>query len=171
MTTGRGKRGKTKPRPEQGIFIVERRKHPRFAIELPLDYSIENKDHYGGVAVNASRGGVIVYLPVAIVVGTSLNIEIIFVKGFGLNSIRARAKVIWSRLVPKAIWGEYRYGLEFEKFQEGDLQKLKTLFKEASGQRTVDPERYKSGNDPSALRRASAMRTPQKKTRPVAGNG
>ena len=127
----RRKRGQTKPKSEEGIFIVERRKHPRFKVDLPLDYSIENKDHYGGVAANASRGGLVVYLPAAIVVGTSLNIEIIFVKGFELNSIRARAKVIWSNLAREVIWGEYRYGLEFEKFQEGDVQKLKTLLREA----------------------------------------
>jgi hypothetical protein len=129
-TTVRGKRRQTKPRSEKGIFIVERRKHPRFRLELPLDYSIENKDHYGGVAANASRGGLVVHLPVAIVVGTSLNIEIIFVKGFELNSIRARAKVVWSNLAPKVIWGEYRYGLEFERFQEGGVRKLKTLLRE-----------------------------------------
>jgi c-di-GMP-binding flagellar brake protein YcgR len=141
MTTVRGKRVKTKPRSEDGIFIVERRKYPRFTVELPLDYSIENKDHYGGVAVNASRGGVIVYLPVAIAVGTSLDVEIIFVKGFELSSIRARGKVVWSSLAPKAIWGEYRYGLEFEKFQEGDLPKLRALLKEAASERTIDQAR------------------------------
>jgi c-di-GMP-binding flagellar brake protein YcgR len=151
MTTVRRRRGKTKPRSGEGIFIVERRKHPRFAVELPLDYSIENKDHYGGVAINASRGGVIAHLPVAMVVGTLLNIEIIFVKGFELSSIRARAKVVWSRLAPKAIWGVYRYGLEFEKFQEGDLQKLKALLRE-TGERTVNPGRYKAGGAPSAQR-------------------
>jgi c-di-GMP-binding flagellar brake protein YcgR len=159
MTTVGRKGGQTKPRSEEGIFIVERRKHPRFNIDLPLDYSIENKDHYGGVAVNASRGGLIVYLPVAIVVGTSLNIEIIFVKGFELNSIRVRAKVIWSNLAPKVIWGEYRYGLEFDKFQEGDLQKLKALLREA-GEATVDKERNKSGNQSLALKRASGPQIP-----------
>jgi hypothetical protein len=159
MTTVRGKRRKTKPRSEEGIFIVERRKHPRFNIELPLDYSIENKDHYGGVAVNASRGGLIVYLPIALVVGTSLNIEIIFVKGFQLNSIKVTAKVIWSSLAPKVIWGAYRYGLEFEKFQEGDLQKLKALLREA-GEHKVDKERNQSGDKSLALKRASGAQIP-----------
>jgi c-di-GMP-binding flagellar brake protein YcgR len=159
MTTARRKRGKTKPRSEEGIFIVERRKHPRFNIELPLDYSIENTDHYGGVAVNASRGGLIVYLPIAILVGTSLNIEIIFVKGFELNSIKVRAKVIWSSFGPKVILGEYRYGLEFEKFQEGDLQKLKALLREA-GEHTVDKERNQSGDKSLALKRAGGPQIP-----------
>jgi len=132
----RRERGQTGPTFEEGIFIAERRRHPRFNVELPLDYSIENNDHYAGVAANASRGGLVAYLPAAIVVGTSLNIEIIFARGFELNSIRAKAKVVWSNLAPKVAWGEYRYGLEFENFQEGDAQKLKALLKEAGETRS-----------------------------------
>lgn len=131
VTTDRRKRGQSKPGSEETIWIVERRKHRRFSVELPLDFSVENRDHLAGVAANASRGGIIAYLPVGIIVGTSLNIEIIYAKGFELNSIRARARVVWSNLAPKVTWGEYRYGLEFEKFQGGDARKLKTLLAEA----------------------------------------
>ena len=129
-TTVRRKGKQTKPKSKEGIFIVERRKHPRFSVDLPLDYRIEREDRYGGVAVNASKGGLLVYLPEAIVVGTLLKIEILFVKGSELNSIKANAKVVWSDLVPKDIWGEYRYGLEFQSFQEGDFQELRRLLKE-----------------------------------------
>ncbi len=133
----------SKPKSKESIFIVERRKNPRFAIDLPMDYSIESVDCYGGVAANASKGGLLVYLPEAIVVGTSLKIEILFAKESELNSIRAIAKVVWSDLAPREIWGEYRYGLEFESFQEGDLQKLKRLLKEV-GQTLNDKETKKS---------------------------
>ena len=126
----RRKTGQTKARSQEGIFIVERRKHPRFSMELPLDYRIEREDRFGGITANASIGGVLVYFPEPIVVGTSLKIEILFAKGSELNSIKADAKVVWSDLAPKEIWGEYRYGLEFESFQEGDLQKLKKLLRE-----------------------------------------
>jgi len=126
----RRKTGQTKARSQEGIFIVERRKHPRLSMELPLDYRIEREDRFGGITANASIGGVLVYLPEPIVVGTSLKIEILFAKGSELNSIKADAKVVWSDLAPKEIWGEYRYGLEFESFQEGDLQKLKKLLRE-----------------------------------------
>ena len=131
LTTVRRKRKKKRSKSKEGILIVERRKHPRFRLELPLDYSIENIECYGGVAANASKGGLLVYLPEAILVGTLLKVEILFVKGSELNSIRASAKVIWSDLAPKEIWGEYRYGLEFKSFQEGGLQKLRRLLKEA----------------------------------------
>jgi hypothetical protein len=96
-----------------------------------LDYCIERKDRFGGVTANASRGGLLVYLPEAIVVGTLLKIEILFARGLKLNSVKAIAKVVWSDLPPKDIWREYRYGLEFQSFQKGDLQKLKRLLKEA----------------------------------------
>jgi c-di-GMP-binding flagellar brake protein YcgR len=130
LKTVRRKTRQTKPKSKEGIFIVERRKNPRFSIELPLDYSVESVDRSGGVAANASKGGLLVYLPEAIVVGTLLKIEILFVKGLELNSIKVIAKVVWADLAPKEIWGEYRYGLEFQSFQEGDLQKLRRLLKE-----------------------------------------
>lgn len=142
LTAVRRQARQAKPKSKGGIFIVERRRNPRFSLELPMDYSIESVDRYGGVAANASKGGLLVYLPEAIVVGTSLKIEILFAKGSELNSIRAFAKVVWSDLAPRELWGEYRYGLEFQSFQEGDLQKLKRLLKEVR-QAQNDTERKK----------------------------
>jgi len=142
LTTVRRKARQSKPTSGEGIFIVNRRKDPRVSLELPMDYSIESVDRYGGVAANASKGGLLVYLPEAIVVGASLKIEILFAEGSELNSIRAIAKVVWSDLAPKEIWGEYRYGLEFQSFQEGDLQKLKRLLK-GVGQTQNEKERRK----------------------------
>lgn len=80
LKKARRKTGQTKARSQEGIFIVERRKHPRFSMELPLDYRIEREDRFGGITANASIGGVLVYLPEPIVVGTSLKIEILFAK-------------------------------------------------------------------------------------------
>jgi c-di-GMP-binding flagellar brake protein YcgR len=131
LTTVRRKKGKDKLKSKEGIFLVERRKHPRIRIELPLDYSLmDSEEIYGGIAANASEGGFLVYLPEAVQIGALLKIEILFVKGSESNAIRAVAKVVWSDLVAKKVWGEYRFGLEFQSFQEGDLQKLKTLLKE-----------------------------------------
>lgn len=130
LTISRKKKGEIRLKSKEGIFIVERRKHPRFSLELPLDYAIESMDRHGGIAANASKGGLLVYLPEAIVVGSSLRIDILFAKGSELNTIGGTAKVVWSDLAPKEIWGEYRYGLEFQSFHKGDLQKLKKLLKE-----------------------------------------
>ncbi len=131
LTAVRRKKGKDKLKSKEGIFVVERRKHPRISVELPLDYSlVDSKDTHGGIVANASEGGLLVYLSEAIELGILLKIEIIFVKRSELNTIRGIAKVVWSDLAAKKVWGEHRYGLEFQSFQEGDLHKLETLLKE-----------------------------------------
>jgi len=131
LTTVRRKKKKGESRSKEGVFVVERRKHPRIRIELPLDYSLVDRgETHRGSGVNTSEGGLLVYLPEAMEIGAVLKIGILFVKGFEQNVIQGIAKVVWSDLAAQKAWGEYRYGLEFQSFQEGDLQKLKTLLKE-----------------------------------------
>ena len=129
LTVVRRKRGTEESK--EGIFIVERRKHPRIRIELPMDYSlVDSEKAHGGVVADISEGGLMVYLPEALNLGTLLRVQILFVRGKELNPITAIAKIVWSDLATKAISDENRYGLEFHSFIEGDLQKLKTILKE-----------------------------------------
>ncbi len=131
LTAVRRKKGKEKSSSKEGIFIVERRKHPRIRVELPLDYSlVDSEETHGGLIADISEGGLLVYLPQALKLETLLRIQILFVKGMELNSIKAIAKIVWSDLVTKTISEENRYGLEFQSFIEGNLQKLKTILKE-----------------------------------------
>jgi c-di-GMP-binding flagellar brake protein YcgR len=128
---GKSKVGKSKTGSKEGMFVVERRKNPRISVELPLDYSlVDTKENFGGIAANMCEGGLLVYLPESIKLGSLLRIEILFVKGSELSSISGIAKIVWSDLAPKRMWGEYRYGLEFQSFQKGDLNKLKSLLNE-----------------------------------------
>jgi c-di-GMP-binding flagellar brake protein YcgR len=131
LTTVRRKKKKGESRSKEGVFVVERRKHPRIRIELPLDYSlVDSEETHGGLIADISEGGLLVYLPEALKLETLLRIQILFVKGMELNSIKAIAKIVWSDLATKTISEENRYGLEFQSFIEGDLQKLKTILKE-----------------------------------------
>ena len=42
----------------KGVLAIERRKHERFDVEFPLDYSrIDDKEKYEGLAANASEKG------------------------------------------------------------------------------------------------------------------
>jgi len=114
-----------------GVLAVEKRKHPRFSVELPLDYSlIDGKGTYGGIVSNASQGGLLVYLPEKIEIGTLLKIEIFYVKGLELDTIKAIAKVVWSDLAAMESWGEHRYGLQFQSIDEKDFSRLVNLLKE-----------------------------------------
>lgn len=118
-------------RPKKGVVVIERRKLPRFNLELPLDYfRIENNGNYGGIVANASEMGILVYLPEKMEIGTALSTEIFYAKGLELDSIRAISKVVWADLPARKTWGEYRYGLQFQSIDKKNLSKLKNLFKE-----------------------------------------
>jgi c-di-GMP-binding flagellar brake protein YcgR len=133
LTTVRRKRGEGNSKSKEGVSVVERRKHPRISVELPLDYSlVDSKERHGGMAANISEGGLLVHLPEALNIGTLLKTEILFVKGLELNSIKAITQIVWYDLAAKEVSGENRYGLEFQSFIEGDLDKLKRLLKEVS---------------------------------------
>ena len=131
LTTNRRTR-EDRTRSEGGVFLVERREHPRHILELPINYSdADGKEHWG-IAADASEGGVSVYLPDVIEKGSLLKIEMFFPMGSELNKIKAMAEVVWSGPVAKKGWGKYRYGLAFQAFREGSLAKLKILLKETA---------------------------------------
>jgi len=133
MTTVRSNRSKSESQPKEGIFAIESRRYPRVISELPFDYCcVDGEEKNGGFATNASEGGLLVYLPEVVEKGTLLKIVILFVEGSALNAIKGIAKVIWCNLAAKAAWGEHRYGLEFQSFNKGSLDKLKILLKKVA---------------------------------------
>ena len=123
-----------KPDSLKGVLAVERRKHPRYTVEFPIDYSLlDGKTAYNaGLAADASEGGLLVYLPERIETGAMLRIEIFYTKGLALETITATAKVVWSDLASKLRWGEHWYGLQFQSIDVENFEKLKTLLQEAT---------------------------------------
>ena len=123
--------GKDSSESKEGLFLVERRRHQRISIELPFDYSLfEKGEDHRGILEDASEGGLLVYLLEKIEVGSLLKIEILFSRGMELITIVAISKVVWSDLAARESWAEYRYGLQFLSFFQGDIAKLKMLLKE-----------------------------------------
>ena len=116
---------------KMGVLAIEKRKYPRFSVELPLNYSrTEGEKPLGGMVANASEGGLLVYLPERIELGALLKIEILYVRGLELDTIRAVAKVVWCDLAARESWGEHRYGLQFQYIDQKDFAQLTTLLKE-----------------------------------------
>ena len=119
------------PQAKMGVLSIEKRKYPRFSVELPLNYShAEGKEALGGMVANASEGGLLVYLPERMEIGAFLKIEIFYVRGLELDTIKAVAKVVWSDMAARESWGEHRYGLQFQYIDQKDLSRLTTLLKE-----------------------------------------
>jgi hypothetical protein len=124
------KREKKASAPKEGS-AMDKRKHPRLFVELPLDYSRKGKKtDFGGIVKNASEGGILVYLPERIGVGELLKVEIYFAKGLELQTVQGQAKIVWADLAGRETWREHRYGLEFRSMPKGTLQKLRNLLKD-----------------------------------------
>jgi c-di-GMP-binding flagellar brake protein YcgR len=116
---------------KMGVLAIEKRRHPRFSVELPLDYArVDGKETYGGMVANASEGGLLVYLPERIEIGAFLKIEIFYVRGLELDTIKVLARVVWSDLAARESWGEHRYGLQFQNIDDKDFNQLMNLLKE-----------------------------------------
>lgn len=130
-TTRKKTREKKKPS-KKGVLAIDRRKHPRFTTELPLDYSrVDSREDFGGIVANASKGGILVYLPERLEIGDNLKVEIFFAKESELNSIKGVVKVVWADLAADESWGEHRYGLQFQTIDKKHLDKLRALLKTA----------------------------------------
>ena len=121
----------TRSQAKMGILAVERRRHPRFVVELPLDYTRTNDSEIlGGIVANASEGGLLVYLPEKMVLGTVLKVQIFYVRELEFNMIKCIAKIVWSDMAARESYGEYRYGLEFSSINDQEFNKLITLLRE-----------------------------------------
>ncbi len=122
-----GKRGRDLGQ-KSGVVSIEKRRYPRFNVDLPMKYSeLKVRKKQGGIAHDASEGGLLVYLQDKLPIGTKLKIEVFFSHGFRLTPIRAQAEIVWADIRGPEDWGEYKYGLKFVNIGKEDLSKLKWL--------------------------------------------
>ena len=120
-------------KPHMGVFNIERRRHPRFSIDLPIEYQLIPSDiNLTGRALNASKGGMLVYLPQQVEIGQHLRIKLFFASGSHLNSIEVVAEVVWMDIHLGKEWGDYRYGVKFDDISPDDLNKLKNFLRSLS---------------------------------------
>lgn len=113
--------------------LYERRRHPRFPVDFPVDYHHEGGGKaFVGKAVNASEGGLMVCLDESISTGSELIVSMLFNLGFEFTGIKARCRVIWKDVGLVSDSPGYQYGLEFLDIDEHDIVKLKRLRKSAT---------------------------------------
>jgi c-di-GMP-binding flagellar brake protein YcgR len=124
---------KQEKKTHMGVFNIERRRHPRFSIDLPIEYQLIPSDiNHTGRALNASEGGMLVYLPQQIEIGQHLRIKLFFASGSHLNSIEVVAEVVWMDIHLGKEWGDYRCGVKFADISPVDFNKLKNFLRSLS---------------------------------------
>ena len=121
----------TKPR--YGTVNLERRKHPRFSVDLPIEYSrIDSPVSHTGQALNISEGGLLIYFPEQMDIGQYIKLKLFLSLGSKLNTIEVLAEVVWMEIDLGEVWGDYRCGVNFIDVSPEDMTKLKEFLRSLS---------------------------------------
>jgi c-di-GMP-binding flagellar brake protein YcgR len=117
---------KSEGKPRIGIVNIERRKYPRFSIDLPIEYHlIQSPVIQTGRTLNASEGGLLVYLPQKMEIGQHLALKLFFHNGSSMNTIEMIGEVMWIDIHLETNWGDYRTGLKLIDISPEDLKRFK----------------------------------------------
>ena len=96
----------------------ERRKHPRYSIDLPLSFQMtESPNIYAGLITNVSEAGLQIQAMEDMSIGLKLSIEVFFAMGFELSALEGMAQVIWKNDYDDHAWNQVIEGM-----QEGNQQ-------------------------------------------------
>jgi c-di-GMP-binding flagellar brake protein YcgR len=113
-----------------GIVNLERRKYPRFTVNLPIEYlRLDSSTRYTGRVLNASEGGLLLYLPEQMEMGQDLKIKLFFTSGVELNTVELLAQVVWTDIHLGKGWGDYRTGVKFIDISSENLNQLKNFLR------------------------------------------
>jgi len=109
---------------------IEKRRYPRFLIDLPLEYRVIDISHaHGALVVNASEAGLLIKSVENIPISTNLDILVLFRKEFELVNFEVLAEVVWNKTHSKEGWTGYQCGLNFISIREHDRWKLRQLLR------------------------------------------
>jgi c-di-GMP-binding flagellar brake protein YcgR len=123
-------------KPRYGTVNFEKRKHPRFDVNLPVEYVRSGLVANRGGALNASEGGLLLYLPEKMEVGQHLSLKLFFSSGSELNTIKTLVQVVWMDIHLGENQEDYRAGVKFVDISSEDLEKLRDFLRSLSGQIT-----------------------------------
>ena len=120
-----GKEGQKK-QPHYATVNFEKRKHPRFSVDLPVEYyKIGSPFKHTGRAMNASQGGLLLYFSEPLQIGQYLRLKLFLSSGSTLIAIETIAEVAWTDTHLGEGWGDYRTGVRFFDTSPEDMSKLK----------------------------------------------
>jgi c-di-GMP-binding flagellar brake protein YcgR len=112
-------------KPARGWAGRERRKYPRIAVNLPVEYwSMNGSRSSPGHTVDVSIGGLLLSLPEAIEVGQNLGLSLFFNAGFHFMSIEATVEVVWKEEHPRN-GRDYKVAVQFVDISAKDREGLK----------------------------------------------
>jgi len=117
---------KRKVKPHIGIAKFEKRRHPRFLLNLPIEYYRITPDlNYMGHTLNASKGGLMVSVAEQLEIGQYLRMKLFFSFGSDMNTVEMLSQVIWTSSLRED--GSYHLGVKFVDISSDDVQRLENF--------------------------------------------
>jgi c-di-GMP-binding flagellar brake protein YcgR len=120
---------KRETEPRFGLASFERRRHPRFSIDLPIEYwQINKSKSRPGRMIDVGEGGLLLHLSEPLEIGQNLGLNLFIDIGPDLDSIEAlvQVEVAWKDIYLGKD-GDYRIGVKFVDISAEDMDKLKTF--------------------------------------------
>lgn len=109
----------------QAADKCEKRKHPRFSVDLRVEYyKLGSITKHDANAMNASLGGLLLNFSEPLRIGQHLRLKIILSSGLFKRSIEAITKVAWGAIHLEGGGGDYRAGVIFLNASPKDKRKL-----------------------------------------------
>jgi PilZ domain len=109
-------------------YFEDRRKSSRVHIELPLEYRVKHDARpHGGIVIDASESGFLIYSTENIPIGTKLKMAVLFSTEYEMAEFEVFAEIIWKNACVEKEEEGYQYGLRFVQVLEEDYRKLGRL--------------------------------------------
>jgi hypothetical protein len=102
----------------------EKRRSPRYSIELPTEYWEADNACRAGLVCNVSKKGLCIYSVHDMPVGKDLEIRVFFPNDYEFDGLRVGTKIVWKDGRYESNWKGYQYGLEFVRIPVEDAWKL-----------------------------------------------
>ncbi len=132
LLSGRMQR-KAKEDLSSGFVNLEMRRHPRHSVDLPVEcWRINSPIGHIGRAINASEGGLMVYLPEKVEIGQQLKLMLSAGSESALDTINMIAQVVWIDIASSMPTEDYRVGVMIVDISSEDRLKLKDLLESLS---------------------------------------
>jgi hypothetical protein len=119
-------------KPRYGTLNFEKRRYPRFGVDLPVEYTRRDLVVKQGRVINASEGGLLVYFPEQVEIGQHLRLKLFFTSGSKLNMMEILNQVVWVDVPTEKVWGDYRTGVKFVDISLEDQCTLKIFLSSLS---------------------------------------
>lgn len=119
---------KKESKPRYGIARLDRRRHRRFTVNLPIEYyRVDSPINQTGQALNASEGGLQILFPEKIEVGQNLKLSLFFSSDSELTIIQMVVEVVWVNTQLGEDEKHFRSGVRVVDVSPEDMAKLKNF--------------------------------------------